>query len=229
MQLSKINLINSILVALFLSAVLATNVSAETTFYDNPDEFVIYPPLSESVQQTGGHGGSTTRTTIPPAAINCTQDWVCGEWSSCSAASGGSAIQTRACADSNDCDYRHKKGNVSKVIAVQKPAESRDCKETALPKVETPTHLAVAPTPQQKTASTTCGGGGATKLSISPVISAIALLAIITIIVVKFYVRRKGDYIIVYLHRDKHHNNKCWSDKAHSNNLQSNKHHSKKQ
>ena len=229
MQLSKINLINSILVALFLSAVLATNVSAETTFYDNPDEFVIYPPLSESVQQTGGHGGSTTSTTIPSAAINCTQDWVCGEWSSCSAASGGSGIQTRACADSNDCDYHHKKGNVSKVIAAQKPAESRDCKETALPKVETPTHLAVAPTPQQKTAPSICGAAAATKLSISPVISAIALLAIITIVVIKFYLERKGDYIIVYLHRDKQTNNTLYGNKVHSKNVQSNKHHSKKQ
>jgi len=193
MRLSKINLVNSILIALFLLAVLAMNVSAETTFYDNPDEFVISPPISASAsaQQTGGHGIRTANTTAPPAAINCTQDWICGEWSSCSPAQDGSGIQTRACADSNDCDNRYKKGNVSKAIAAQKPAENRDCKELSQTKAGTPTQLAEVPTPQQKTAPSTCGAAE-TKLAISPIVSVIALLAIIAIIVVKSCLRRKG-------------------------------------
>ena len=217
MRLSKISLINSILIALFLLAVLATNVSAETTFYDNPDDALIFAPVSApaSVQQTGGHGSRTANITAP-AATNCTQNWICGDWSSCA-----SGFQTRACADSNDCDNRHNKGNVSKVIATQKPAGSRDCKETALPKVETPVKLAEAPTPKKQTAPPICGDAPV-KLAISPIVSAIALLVIATILI-KSSLRKKGDYVIVYLHRDKQQNNKFYIKKGDGNNFQNDK------
>ena len=208
---------------------LASFVYAETTFNDNPDEFMINPLVSApaSVQPTGGHGGRTADAAAPPAATTCAQDWVCGEWSSC-----GSGFQTRACADSNDCNNLHKQGNVSKVIAAQKPAESRDCKETSLPKAETPAQLAKAPVLPQKTSPQICGDAPV-KLAISPIASAIAFLTI-AIIVVKASLRKKGGYIIIYLHRDKHHNNKVYSDKlhsnkVHSNNFQSNKNQKKKQ
>jgi len=198
------------LIALSLLAVLAMNVSAETTFSDNPDEFAIYPPISApaSVQQTetGGHGSRAASATILPAATNCAQNWICGDWSSCA-----SGFQIRACADSNDCNNRHKQGNVSKVIAAQKPAESRDCKETALTKVETPAQLAKATVSQQKTALPVCRAD-AVKLAIPPIVSAIALLVIATILI-KSFLRRKGDYVIVYLHRDKHDNNKFYIKK----------------
>ena len=200
---------------------LASFVYAETTFSDNPDEFMINPPVSApaSVQQTetGGHGSRTANTTAPPTQINCSQGWICGDWSSCA-----SGFQTRACADSNDCDNLHMQGNVSKVIAAQKPAESRDCKETSLPKVETPALPAEAPTQKQQTALPICRAD-TVKLAISPIVSAIALLAIIAIIFVKAYLRRKGDYIIVYLHRDKQQNNKFYIKKGYGNNFQNDK------
>jgi hypothetical protein len=198
MRLAKINLINSVLIALCLSAAAAMTVSAATTFYDNPDDALIFAPIPApaSVSQTGGHGSRTANITTP-AEINCAQDWICGDWSSCA-----SGFQTRACADSNDCDNFHKKGDVSKVIAAQKPAELRDCKETALPKAEMPAQPAEAPISPQKTAPSV-SGTTIIKLSISPAVIAIALLAIIAVMVVKFYLRRKGEYIIVYLHRNK--------------------------
>jgi hypothetical protein len=217
-SLTSASLSVTLILTLFL--VLANFVYSETTFSDNPDEFVIYPPLSASSQQTetGGHGGRTANTTTP-AEINCTQDWICDDWSSCA-----SGFQIRDCADSHDCEELYAHGNVSKVITAKKPAESRDCKEIALPKVETPiTQLQIedAPVSQQKT-EPQAYGNAAVKLAISPIVNAIALL-VIAAILIKLSLRKKGDYIIVYLHRDKHDNNKFYIKKGYGNNFQSRK------
>jgi len=65
MKLSKINLLNYVLIMLFLLAILATNASAETTFFDNPDDALIMGHsttggvIEETTEITTSEGGST--------------------------------------------------------------------------------------------------------------------------------------------------------------------------
>jgi parallel beta-helix repeat protein/cysteine-rich repeat protein len=77
----------------------------------------------------GGGGGSTTAT----ATTNCTEDWVCGDWSECIGSK-----QTRNCNDVNLCESLKKAGTISKIIDTAKPKESKSCTVELTPTVPLP-------------------------------------------------------------------------------------------
>jgi len=87
MELSKIKLLNYILITLLLSVVSVTNVSAETTFFDQDDAFIMGNPTTGGViDGTTGGGG-------------CTYRWNCTNWSECLQ----SEKQIRNCANIGTC------------------------------------------------------------------------------------------------------------------------------
>jgi hypothetical protein len=72
MGMSKLNFFNSILITLFLLMILVTNASAETTFFDQDDAFVMDNFTISSNFTTGGtSGGGCTHN------LNCTNCSVC--------------------------------------------------------------------------------------------------------------------------------------------------------
>ena len=76
MGLSKINVINAILIILFL--LLVVNVSAETTFFDQDDSFIMGDSATEGSTaeggSTGGGGGTIPKTTITTESVLLTLD-----------------------------------------------------------------------------------------------------------------------------------------------------------
>jgi hypothetical protein len=112
MEISKINVFNAILIILFL--LLVVNVSAETTFFDNPDgTFIIINATTGTVIE-----GITGGTII---GGGCTYNWSCTGWSGCI-----NGIQTRTCTNLGSCFDN--KG---------KPIESQSC--TSLKNIAPPT------------------------------------------------------------------------------------------
>lgn len=91
MGLSKINLLNYILITLILSVVLAANVSAETTFFDQDDAFIM-SNYARSNYTTGATGVTT-------GGESCMYEWKCASWSTCI-----NGKQTRKCVDIGTCD-----------------------------------------------------------------------------------------------------------------------------
>jgi hypothetical protein len=108
MGLSEINGFNAILIISLLS--LVANVSAETTFFDNPDDaFIMGDPTAGGViGGTTGEGG-------------CTYEWNCTNWSECLP----SGKQTRNCTNIGTCSDTY-----------ESPEIEQNCTYTASPKVE---------------------------------------------------------------------------------------------
>jgi hypothetical protein len=100
MGLSKINGFNVILIILLL--LLVVNVSAETTFFDNPNDAFIMGNFP-----TTAHG--TTGETTDGGG--CIYNWTCTSWSTCI-----NKFQTRTCADINGCND-----------SVSKPSTNQSC------------------------------------------------------------------------------------------------------
>ncbi len=98
MEIFKTNLSNSILIILFLLVVLVTNVSAETTFFDNPNDIFIMgnspATLTEDSGVTGGATGSG----------GCKHEWNCTNWSECFP----SGKQTRNCINTGTCSDKYR-------------------------------------------------------------------------------------------------------------------------
>jgi hypothetical protein len=109
MEPSEINLLDSTLIALSLLAALAANVSAETTFFDSDDAFII--------------GGSATGGVIGGTADGggCTYGWDCTNWSGCLS----SGRQTRNCTNIGTCSD-----------AYNPPETGQNCTYSAPPKTE---------------------------------------------------------------------------------------------
>jgi hypothetical protein len=122
---SKINGFNAILIAsFFFLLVSAENVSAETTFFDQGDAFIIgyEGAVVESVEVqpitiNPGTGFWTpfakkVPVEVPPLLpAKCVEGWSCTGWSDCA-----SGTRTRVCTDSNAC------GTVE-----SRPSESEAC------------------------------------------------------------------------------------------------------
>jgi hypothetical protein len=113
MWLSKINLLNSILFALFLLAALAPNATAETTFFDQDDAFIMGSPA------TGGAiGGTTVEESV---GGGCLYKWNCTNWDECTP----SGKQARNCANIGACPSAYKS-----------PETEQNCTYNAPPKAE---------------------------------------------------------------------------------------------
>ncbi len=113
MGASKINGFNAILIISLLS--LVVNVSAETTFFDNPDDAFIMDDFA-----TGGIvilGTTTGRVT----GGSCTYEWNCTNWSEC----GPSGKQTRDCTNIGTCYDTY-----------ESPEKEQDCNYTVSQKIE---------------------------------------------------------------------------------------------
>jgi hypothetical protein len=125
MGLSKINGFNAILIAFFFFlSVSVVKVSAETTFFDQGDAFIMgnEAPTVESVEVqpitinpgTGFWTPFAKKVTVevpPLLPAKCVEGWSCTGWSDCA-----SGTRTRACTDANAC------GTVE-----NKPPESEAC------------------------------------------------------------------------------------------------------
>jgi hypothetical protein len=125
MGLSKINGFNAILIALFFFlSVPVAKVSAETTFFDQGDAFIMgyedavaEPVEVQPITINLGTGFWTpfakkVPVEVPPLLpIKCTEGWSCTGWSDCA-----SGTRTRACTDANAC------GTVE-----SRPSESEAC------------------------------------------------------------------------------------------------------
>ncbi|MFA5953173.1 MAG: hypothetical protein WC812_01130 [Candidatus Pacearchaeota archaeon] len=111
MQIFKFNLLNSILIILFLLIAVTENVSANTTFFDQEDEAFIMnnsastSPTGEVIGETGSDntGGSSS----------CLTNWSCSPWSSCV-----EGIQIRNC--TKEKTYCYADLNI-------KPIENQSC------------------------------------------------------------------------------------------------------
>jgi hypothetical protein len=87
MRISKIS--GFIAISITLLLLLVVNVSAETTFFDNPDDAFImgnFPTTDNGI--TGGATGGGV----------CTYNWSCTEWSECI-----NGAQTRTCTNLGSC------------------------------------------------------------------------------------------------------------------------------
>jgi len=114
METSEINLLDSILITLFLLAALAANAYAETTFFDNQDDAFIMGGSA-----TGGVIVGTTGETT--GGGGCTYKWNCTNWSECLP----SGKQTRNCTNIGTCPSAYKS-----------PEIEQNCTYAASPKVE---------------------------------------------------------------------------------------------
>ncbi|MBU0958341.1 MAG: hypothetical protein KKB31_00190 [Nanoarchaeota archaeon] len=96
---------------IFLTALLLIPlVFAETTFFDNPDDFFIMgdsTATSPTGEVTGGTTGGTT------SGGSCLTNWSCSSWSSCM-----NGIQTRICTKERINCYADLK---------KKPTENQSC------------------------------------------------------------------------------------------------------
>ncbi|MDD5699959.1 MAG: hypothetical protein PHH00_02075 [Candidatus Nanoarchaeia archaeon] len=77
-------------------------VSAETTFFDNPDDAFV---MSSAAESTGSAAeGITGRVTGGTATGNCSYNWDCTNWSLCLS----SEKQTRNCTNTGTCPDAYK-------------------------------------------------------------------------------------------------------------------------
>jgi hypothetical protein len=112
METSKINGFSAIsIISLFL---LAVNASAETTFFDNPDDaFIMYDFATGGVVIIGRTGETT-------GGGGCTYEWNCTDWSKCLP----SGKQTRNCVNVGTCPDMY-----------EPPEMEQDCTYTASPEI----------------------------------------------------------------------------------------------
>jgi len=106
-MLSKFNLLNSVLITLLLLLVSVTNASAETTFFDQDDAFVMGNSVTGGVIVGTSEGG-------------CIYRWNCTNWSECLE----SENQIRNCTNIGTCSD-----------AYNSPETEQNCTYTAPEKI----------------------------------------------------------------------------------------------
>ncbi|MBN2330944.1 MAG: hypothetical protein JXC85_03945 [Candidatus Aenigmarchaeota archaeon] len=112
MGASKIN--GCSVISIISLLLLAVNASAETTFFDKPDDaFIMHDFATGGVVIVGRTGGTTS-------VGACTHQWNCTNWGKCLP----SGKQTRNCVNAGTCADTYKP-----------PEMEKDCTYTALPEI----------------------------------------------------------------------------------------------